>query len=286
MNDGAERRRADMVEDIEIVRADFPRGPFRAVLFDFDGTLSLLREGWPEIMVLMMVEVLRQTGTAEAAPSLAARIEQDVMRLNGRPTIFQMIHLAEEVRRRGGTPLEPGAYETRFLELLLRRVRTRTDALAAGSAQAAEWAVPGSHAFLAWLRERRLHLYLASGTDLPSVRREAELLALSSHFGPHIYGPTHRDDGFSKRAVLAQMLRDTGLRGEEIVGFGDGFVEIEEIKRIGGAAVGVASDEIKRQGIHRAKRDRLVEAGADIIIADYRPLAWLAQHLFGNSERG
>ena len=50
-------------EEIEILRPDLPRGRFRSVLFDFDGTLSLIREGWPQVMIPMMVEVLRQTGT-------------------------------------------------------------------------------------------------------------------------------------------------------------------------------------------------------------------------------
>ena len=51
-------------DEIEIVHSDFPRGRFRSVLFDFDGTLSLIREGWPQVMIPMMVEVLRETGTA------------------------------------------------------------------------------------------------------------------------------------------------------------------------------------------------------------------------------
>ena len=41
------------------------------MVFDFDGTLSLIREGWPEIMVPMMVEVLQQTGTDESPEQLA-----------------------------------------------------------------------------------------------------------------------------------------------------------------------------------------------------------------------
>jgi phosphoglycolate phosphatase-like HAD superfamily hydrolase len=265
------------VDDIEILRPNFPRGHFRAVLFDFDGTLSLIREGWVQVMVPMMVAELRQTGTAEDEASLAQHVEEYVLRLNGRPTIFQMIQLAAEVRQRGGTPREPAAYEARFLELLLRRVRTRTDAIESGQAQPADWTVPGSHAFLQRLQQRGLALYLASGTDLPSVRREAELLALTPFFGPHIYGPEHRDDGFSKRAVLERLLRDTGVRGDEVIAFGDGFVEIQEVKRVGGVAVAVASDEVQRRGIHRGKRDRLVQAGADIVIGDYRQLDWLMQ---------
>lgn len=268
------------MDDIEILRSEFPRGRFRAVLFDFDGTLSLIRAGWQQIMIPMMVEVLRQTGTAEDDASLTTLVGDFVMRLNGRPTIFQMLQLAEEVRQRGGTPMPPESYEERYLDLLLRRVRARTGALEAGTARPDEWAVPGSHAFLDRLHERGLALYLASGTDLPSVRHEAHLLQLTPYFGAHIYGPMQRDDGFSKRAVLERLLADTGVRGAEVIAFGDGFVEIEEVKRVGGTAVAVASDEVNRQGIQRWKRDRLVQAGADVVIADYRQLEWLMDFLF------
>src|SRR5437016_11938226 len=99
---------------MEIVRPDIPRGRFRSVLFDFDGTLSLIREGWPQVMIPMMVEVLRQTGTAESDDALTAHVEEFVMRLNGRQTIYQMMHLAEEVKKRGATPLEPLAYKHRY----------------------------------------------------------------------------------------------------------------------------------------------------------------------------
>src|SRR3954463_13414642 len=98
-------------EEIEIVRPDLPRGRFRSVLFDFDGTLSLIREGWPQVMIPMMVGVLRDTGTAETEAELTAAVEEFVRRLNARQTIFQMIQLADEVRRRGGRPLEPLAYK-------------------------------------------------------------------------------------------------------------------------------------------------------------------------------
>ena len=35
-----------------------PRPGISHVLFDFDGTLSLIRQGWPEVMVPMFVEML------------------------------------------------------------------------------------------------------------------------------------------------------------------------------------------------------------------------------------
>src|SRR2546430_15589246 len=94
-------------DDMEILRPDLPRGRFRSVLFDFDGTLSLIREGWPQVMIPMMVGILRETGTSESDADLTAAVEDFVMRLNGRQTIYQMMQLADEVRRRGGSPREP-----------------------------------------------------------------------------------------------------------------------------------------------------------------------------------
>src|SRR5262249_31990202 len=264
---------------IEILNPNLPRGRFRSVLFDFDGTLSLIREGWPQVMIPMMVDVLRQTGTAESEAELQGAVEEFVMRLNGRQTIYQMIQLAEEVRRRGGQPLDPLHYKHRYHDLLMQRITGRLDALASGTARAEDWTVPGSHALLEDLRRRGLTLYLASGTDIQFVRREAELLRLTPFFGDHIYGALDEYQNFSKKMVIDRILRDHRLRGEELLGFGDGFVEIEEIKGVGGVAVAVASDEVTRRGINAWKRERLIRAGADIVIPEYRHYGPLLDHL-------
>src|SRR5437868_7637682 len=105
-------------DEIEVLRPDLPRGRFRSVLFDFDGTLSLIREGWPQVMIPMMVDVLRETGTKETDSDLHHAVEEFVMRLNGKQTIYQMMQLVEEVKLRGGKPLEPLAYKHRYHDLL------------------------------------------------------------------------------------------------------------------------------------------------------------------------
>jgi phosphoglycolate phosphatase-like HAD superfamily hydrolase len=250
------------------------------MLFDFDGTLSLIREGWPQVMIPMMVACLQETRTRETPAELEAAVEEFVMRLNGRQTIYQMIQLADEVRRRGGQALDPLAYKHRYHQLLLERIQGRLDALQTGAAKPEDWTVPGSHALLADLRRRGLTLYLASGTDVPFVRREAELLGLSPYFGEHIYGALDDYRSFSKKMVIERILKDHQLRGEELLGFGDGFVEIEEVKRVGGVAVAVASDEVRRRGVNAWKRDRLIRAGADVVIPEYRRRESLLRYLF------
>ena len=47
----------------------------------------------------------------------------------------------------------------------------------------------------------------------------------------------------------------------------------------GGLAIGVASNEESREGINDWKRNRLIKAGADIIVGDYRQLDQLLQLL-------
>jgi phosphoglycolate phosphatase len=266
--------------DLEIIHGDIPRGGFRSVLFDFDGTLSLIREGWPQVMIPMMVEVLRETGTHESESELLAAVEDFVMRLNGRQTIYQMIQLADEVRARGGRPLEPLAYKHRYHDLLMKRIQGRLHDLETGQARPEDWTVPGSHKFLHTLMDRGLNLFLASGTDLKYVRHEAELLGLAGFFGKQIHGALDDYMNFSKKMVIERIIGDHDLKGDQLLGFGDGFVEIEEIKRVGGVAVAVASDEVNRRGINQWKRQRLIQAGADLVIPDFRRHEQLLHYLF------
>jgi len=269
-------------DEIEIIRPDLPRGRFRGVLFDFDGTLSLIREGWPQVMIPMMVEELRRTGTSESVEELTASVEEFVMRLNGRQTIYQMIQLADEVIKRGGAPREPLEYKRRYHDLLMVRICGRLADLEAGRAKPENWTVPGTRALLDNLRQRGVTLYLASGTDIAFVRREAELLGLSAYFGKHIYGALDEYQNFSKKMIVEQIISEHGLHGEELLGFGDGFVEIEEVRRAGGVAVAVASDEVARHGVNQWKRNRLIQAGADVVIPEYRKQEQLLRWLFAD----
>lgn len=268
-----------LMPDFEILRPDLPRGDYKAVLFDFDGTLSLIREGWQNVMVPMMVEVLLQTGPKESESELALLVEDFVMALNGRPAIFQMTRLYEEIKSRGGPPDAPASYLREYDTRLLRVVRERILETQEGRCAPDRWAVPGSHGLLRSLQARGMKLYLASGTHLHHVRTEAELLKLTPFFGTEINAPDVDDASFSKRGVIERILSENNLRGDQLLSFGDGVVETEEVRRVGGTAVAVASD-VEPGGVNRWKRDRLVPAGADLVIPDYRKHDELLRWLF------
>jgi len=257
---------------IEIVNPNHPRGPFRAAILDFDGTLSLLRRNWQDVMIPLMVDILLATGTGESQSDLTDHVEHFVMQLNGRQTIYQMIQLVEEVNQRGGQPKSPLDYKREYHELLWREVSQRIEAVRSGQVSPDQMSVPGCRQLLDMLQRRSIELYLASGTDLNYVRDELSILQLASYFGTRVYGALDDYKRFSKAKIINRMIHDTGVAGHEILGFGDGFVEIEEVKKVGGLAIGVASDEVRRRGINEWKRERLMRAGADVIIGDYRCL--------------
>jgi phosphoglycolate phosphatase len=267
---------------VEIPNPLPPRPEIGHVLFDFDGTLSLIRQGWPEVMVPMFVEALpRRPGETDGA--LTALVLDDIMRLNGKQTIYQMIQLADRILERGGEPREPLWYKHEYLRRLELRIAGRTEGLARGTVPADAFLVHGARALLESLTARGLRLYLASGTDEPAVRREAALLDIDRYFGDQIYGALDDYKNFSKKMVIDRILRDHGIDGRRLLAFGDGYVEIENTKQVGGLAVAVASDEAANGSgrVDEWKRRRLLGVGADVVIPDYHDALPLLDRLLG-----
>ncbi len=252
---------------------------FRAAMFDFDGTLSLIREGWSGIMADIGTEafaaqnVLRDSHDVERN-----RLEDGVLRLSGRPSIDQMRYLESEGIARGATGLDALAMLEEFQRRLFARIADRTSDLKAGRVPSHEWAVPGTHALLDSLRAKGVALYLASGTVIDYVRAEAALLGVDHYFDERIYAPSGETATFRKRDVVVRILSEQQIRGEELIGFGDGFSETVEVKAVGGMAIGIASREKGEAGPHPMKRKMLIELSADAIVADYADHAkWLGE---------
>jgi phosphoglycolate phosphatase-like HAD superfamily hydrolase len=133
--------------------------------------------------------------------------------------------------------------------------------------------------FLQALRAAGVTLYLASGTDHEDVRREAEALGYAGLFDGGIYGALGETNTHAKRLVIQRILTEHGLDGSHLAVFGDGPVELREARRRHGAAIGIASDEVRRYGLNPEKRARLIRAGAQLILPDFSQGAYLLARL-------
>lgn len=271
---------------IEIARPDAPRGRFRFALFDFDGTLSLIREGWQGVMIPYFVEELRITAGHEGHEDneeIEGVVRDFVERLTGKQTIYQCLQLVDEIRKRGGSPREPLVYKREYLRRLWERIEHRVAGLKSGEIDPDALLLPGSRAFLQALQSRGLKLYLASGTDEQYVRDEAAALGIDHFFDTHIYAAVDRYQDFSKQMIIERILRENDLHGPELLVIGDGYVEIENGRTAGGFALGVASDEAHPGGLDEWKRRRLLSAGADAIVRDFAETEALMAYLFPDS---
>ncbi len=278
--------------EIEVVTALRRGGAPRYLLFDNDGTISTLRQGWELIMEPMMVEAVLGQKAAECPLSVRERVVAAVRELidrtTGVQTIVQMQELTELVRRFGMVGeqdiLSAAGYKRVYNDRIIGLVESRLARLASAELDASDFTMKGATAFLEKLVRRGIKLYLASGTDQKDVEREAEVLGFARLFEGRIHGSVGDVARDPKREVLKRIMAEIG-EGSAIVTFGDGPVEMRETRKAGGYAVGVASDEIRRWGLNLAKRSRLIQAGADLVIPDFCQADRIAEAL-GLERRG
>ena len=284
-----QRRKAAYVSGTEIeIVSGFPAGKqFTHVIFDHDGTLSTLRQGWEKIMEPMMVRCI--LGNRDADESLydhvVAAVRDYIDRTTGIQTLVQMHGLVQLVKRFRCVPekeiLDAAGYKSLYNAELLAMVRSRIARIQKGELAVEDFTIRKAREFLRALRERGAKLYLASGTDQEDLEQESTILGYRELFGGRIYGAVGDITKEAKRVVLERILSDIGEEAPgRTLAFGDGPVEIRETHKRGGYTVGVATDEIRRYGLNDSKRRRLIEAGADLVIPDFCQMDLLLPFLF------
>lgn len=274
--------------EFEIV-TDIPAGLRVArAIFDHDGTLSTLRQGWEEIMEPMMVRTILgprfQTADESLYHQVLRRVREYIDKSTGVQTLVQMRALADMVREFGCVPapeiLDEFGYKKIYNDALMDMVRRRLAKLERGELTRDDFVIKNAVLLLERLRRAGVVMCLASGTDEADVAAEARALGYAELFTGGIYGSVGSIAKEAKRIVLDRILKDIGREGiAGLVTFGDGPVEIRETRKHGGFAVGVASDEVRRFGLNGAKRARLVRAGADMIVPDFSQLEALLRLL-------
>ena len=255
------------------------RGKVRHAVLDFDGTISLIRDGWQNVMVPMMIDVLMETPTDESRKQLESTVVKFVDQLTGKQTIYQMIRLCEEIQKRGGTAKDPLDYKDMYNDRLLPIVNDRITKLENQEIKSNDLRVPMSLEFLQKLTAYDIKCYLASGTDIEFVKHEAKLLGVAEYFDGGIFGALREFSKFSKEMVIKKILADFDLNGSELLIVGDGYVEIQNAKSVNAIAVGVVTKENNVYDMNANKRQRLIRAGADIIIPDFREADQLLSYL-------
>ena len=277
------RAASDSKHSIELARPVSPRPQISHAIFDFDGTVSWLRHGWPQIMRDLFREHLAPRPD-ESETRLGELLINEILSLNGKPTIHQMIRLGELATERGLPAPDPETVRAEYQKRLDDKIAARSMLIRGNNVKRDHYTVHGIRPLLESLHQRGVKLYILSGTIETRVREEAELLDLARYFDGRIHGsPADGLTPFSKKQVIERVLSEEKIAGDQLLSFGDGPIEIANTKEVGGLAVAVASnEEANGSGLmDPAKRHQLLEAGADLAIADYRDAEALLSIIFG-----
>jgi rfaE bifunctional protein kinase chain/domain len=265
-------------EIITNIRDDFK---VTHIIFDHDGTISVLREGWELIMERMMAKAVLGEKFESASESLYLQAIEQIRgfidKTTGIQTLIQMQGLVEMVRDFGCVPenelKDEFAYKEIYNDALMEMVNLRVEKLRRGELARDDFLIKNALTLVETLYQRGVKLYMASGTDQHDVVEEATVLGYTDFFEGRIYGAVGDVSKEAKREVLDRILLDIGDDARQgLVTIGDGPLEIRETQKRGGLSIGIASDEIRRFGLNPGKRKRLIQAGADIIIPDYSNL--------------
>jgi len=264
--------------EIEIISSLSDKLNIKHAIFDHDGTISLLREGWELIMTPMMIKAILGEHYLDADEALyhkvQSRVNDYIDKTTGLQTLVQMKGLIELIREFGLVPedhmLDEFGYKQIYNNELLRMVKEREKKLKKGELSVEDFTVKNIIMFLGELHKAGVKLYLVSGTDEEDVKNEASILGYSHLFDGGIFGAVGDVNKEAKKIVLNRILRSIGESADgQMVTFGDGPVEIRETHKKGGIAIGIASNELRRFGLNESKRTRLIKAGADLIIPDF-----------------
>jgi rfaE bifunctional protein kinase chain/domain len=273
-------RLANYLQDSEVeIITNWKEKPRIAhAIFDHDGTISTLREGWENIMAPVMMRAILgdkfDTADESVFRKVRARVDEYIDKTTGIQTLVQMKGLVGLVREFGFVDgdkiLDEFGYKQLYNEELMKMVNARVEKLKSGELTVDDLTLKGAVPLLQRLSEKGIKLYLASGTDIEDVKREAEILGYAHLFEGRIYGAVGDITKEAKKIVLDRILDSLGESGSgKVATFGDGPVEIRETRKRQGITIGVASNEMRRFGLNEKKRERLIKAGADIVIPDF-----------------
>lgn len=274
--------------EIEIVNKWDGNLNIEHAIFDHDGTISTLREGWELIMAPMMIKAILGDKYLEADEALYQRVKERsdefIDKTTGIQTLVQMKGLIDLIREFGCVPedqiLDEFGYKQIYNDELLIMVKVREEKFAKGELSLEDFTLKNAVTFLQKLHDAGVKLYLASGTDEVDVKSEARVLGYDHLFEGRIYGAVGDVTKEAKKIVLDRILNSIGDSAHgKVVTFGDGPVEMRETNKRGGISIGIASNELRRYGLNEQKRTRLIKAGADVIISDFSQLSQLLKLL-------
>lgn len=263
---------------------EFGRVKRQYAVFDWDGTVSRLREGWQNLMLGIFMGVLCQAKLKkDDMKSTMEECMESIDDLTGKPTYSQMVDLANRAAALGATPRYALDYKKAYTTMLDRQVLNRLELLHEGKAEVDDFLVPGSREFLRLLYHKGVEIFVATGSDETPVIHELEELGIMQYCTA-VKGCHDKKAGEDpKYKVIKDLIEETKARKGEIFTCGDGFVEVG-LGAENGLAIGVNTKDDNYFKMNQNKFEKLIKAGADVMVNNFLEYETLANFILNPNE--
>jgi sugar/nucleoside kinase (ribokinase family)/beta-phosphoglucomutase-like phosphatase (HAD superfamily) len=244
-------------------------------IFDHDGTLSTMRQSWEKIMSKMMAKAILEDSYDLIDSTMLKKITEDVDSLiektTGIQTILQMADLIKLIKKykyvEDKDIKTPAQYKASYKVLLNDGLKRKYELFELKHLNVKDLTIKDAIKTLKYFKDKGVTNYLASGSDKDDVEKEVVTFGYANYFDGGIFGSVGDINHDPKKKVMKDII--SKVEGKNVVVFGDGPVEMREGKKNNFLTIGLVSNEQQRFGINPAKRERLILAGADILIPDF-----------------
>ena len=138
---------------VEFTPSFLPHPRLSLAVFDFDGTLSWLRHGWPELMCQVFLPYYPRRAD-ESVEEVQHLLTAEILSGNGLPSIFQMRKFVERVHARGVKVSSPEELLHEYQSRLDRIIAERSELISRKTAQVDDFVVFGARRMLDLLERR------------------------------------------------------------------------------------------------------------------------------------
>ena len=236
----------------------------RAVVLDYDGTLTTFRRGWELILYPYVKIALDPSGEKENDKVLEEDLVDFVKHAGGTSPRQLMERLQALIFKHTGAKESVDYYMSEYARVFNGELKKRVSSF---NEDSESYVISGVRKLLAFLSEQKTENYVVTGSGTEEVCHELDVLKMSKFFHC-VYGTNAESTGRHKVDSIQLILDEHDLRSDEVLIIGDGSTEARAAKELGLPFIGIASDE-HNGGLCEKKRSLLKGIGSNAIISDY-----------------
>jgi len=242
-----------------------------AAIVDWDGTISLLREGWNKVMKDYIANYISLN--PQKKDLLWA--ENFIKETMGENTVDQMLGMMAKAHENGvkNMPIDQKkrknlAEKQRIKYRKSLEEKMRSKRIKRAKVHPGEFINKGIKKFLQELKKRNVKIFVISGSEQKErggIEEEVEILKLK-HYFEKVFGYNGQIHPYTKENALKWIIKKYKIKNPlQILVVGDGPKEIKTGRDFGTITIGLVSNNLSKKNLLKSGADYIVYNPTDLV---------------------